>query len=41
MDLNDSFELKEKLKHELHELNIAHATIEIETEKDNCDDIQK
>lgn len=41
MDLNNSFELKEKLKHELQELNISHATIEIETENDNCEDIKK
>lgn len=41
MHLNNSFELKEKLKHELQELNISHATIEIETENDNCEDIKK
>ena len=41
LDLNNSFELKEKLKHKLQELNISHATIEFETETDNCKDINK
>ena len=41
IDLNHSFQLKEKLKHKLHKLNISHATIEIETGNDNCEDIKK